>query len=329
MTSSQYPESAMNSLYNQNIPNIAESTNHSYADAVRNGPLPVLETQYSGRMQPATLARNSRAPGLFYNTFQVPAQSTSPAACTPPAQVKPTFAQVVARNGYENSPHHSTHPILNQSGAYDVNVGLHGMSALQRQSPNPTHNTPTSLTSNASNINPYYFTDPPYDLNFNPQNNKPNWNGWINEHKVVGDRGRPDVDLVSPLMAGQETDKSLRSLTITSSRKSGRRRNKRELQSGNHEYRCLKCNAGFDSSGELKNHAETHKLKEERKHGCSARSCGKRFRYHKDLTRHEKTHEDIRTEYPCCLCQTTCNRVDNLNRHMRKKHAENLSESGS
>ncbi|MCW7552504.1 C2H2-type zinc finger protein [Endozoicomonas gorgoniicola] len=49
-------------------------------------------------------------------------------------------------------------------------------------------------------------------------------------------------------------------------------------------------------------------------------TCGKKFGLTRSLTRHMKTHEDIRTSFPCPICGKFFTRQEHVRRHIKKVH---------
>ena len=63
---------------------------------------------------------------------------------------------------------------------------------------------------------------------------------------------------------------------------------------------CIKCDAKFTQKVHLREHELTHAMEDARPHRCSV--CHKRFACKRNLTVHEKTHDDRVYPYVCKEC---------------------------
>lgn len=131
---------------------------------------------------------------------------------------------------------------------------------------------------------------------------------------------RLDTNRLSPFPSSAH--RSPASITSPSSSRLSSRRTKHEMRHGISKYRCPACHSGFDTKPDLKHHLRSHTPEEQRPHKCD--TCGKRFWYPKDVTRHSVVHlpNDFFCPVPSCKHSAKgFSRQDHLDRHIRTKHA--------
>jgi uncharacterized C2H2 Zn-finger protein len=84
------------------------------------------------------------------------------------------------------------------------------------------------------------------------------------------------------------------------------------------QYQCERCSKRWKSARDLKNHQKAHV----KRYACGLCMTTKtQFSYKKDLRRHNNSIHSGRRPFLCLAgCDKTFTRLDNMNRHLEKKH---------
>ncbi|KAK3691161.1 hypothetical protein LTR37_018815 [Vermiconidia calcicola] len=153
--------------------------------------------------------------------------------------------------------------------------------------------------------------------------------GWLEVPMAVGERTGLPINR-SPRQPTPQTPVASPPTSIaTNSASSSARRSKREIMSGDGQYQCDQCPAGFYTAEDRTKHQDrVHGDYSRRPHACQ--QCDRRFLYPKDLRRHEATHGQASRIYFCPW--TDCEfakkgfiRKDHFDRHLPIHFRTNLA----
>ncbi|KAK3704821.1 hypothetical protein LTR37_013653 [Vermiconidia calcicola] len=183
--------------------------------------------------------------------------------------------------------------------------------ANTRNRVDPSNNPPSSLTEDALVANSRRSgsasaTDTLQDWHLVP--------------KAVGERTGLPINRSSHQYTAHTPTATPPTSFTTHSASSNARRSKRQIMSGEGQYQCDQCPAGFNTAEDRRKHQDrVHGDYSRRPHACQ--QCDRRFLYSKDLRRHQATHGQAPGIYFCPL--TECEfaekgffRKDHFDRHL-------------
>lgn len=225
-----------------------------------------------------------------------------------------TYAQALqARQGLQAGAIDSLRAL--EMGGYNISIPSSGQHNAFAQAANPAANQ--QINDFGLSSNPNYRPD--FTETFNSVGN------WLQVPRAAEDRIRPQLEI--PWTAQAANDSRNRSLTTSSQSPSTisrtSRRTRDQMRTGDHEHRCGRCDAGFDTAAELNHHIRYHQEHDARPYPC--RSCSARFIFKKDRRRHELVHDDNAPKYycphpTCKYHQQGFGRHDHLARHLSTQH---------
>ena len=157
---------------------------------------------------------------------------------------------------------------------------------------------------------------------------------WAGQPRAFHDRVNPRVDTHGLQLRAPSAHRYPASVTSASSSRVSTRRNKEQMISGDYNYRCDECQAGFHTNAELGQHMRKHVPYKDRPYPCDF--CERRFGFRKDLRRHEPIHDPNAEMFPCPFSECKYSkpgfkREDHLGRHLRSQHRVDsvMQSSGS